>query len=67
MKHLKKIFGKKCLPQHITTRADITFPKALRERLILVAYFIPSPVAPVLAALSEPARSTRFNLEALYF
>jgi hypothetical protein len=45
----------------------MTLPKALRDKLILVASFIPSPVAPVLAALSEPAKSTRFNLEALYF
>jgi hypothetical protein len=32
-----------------------------------VAYFIPSPVAPVLLALSEPAKSTKLSLEALYF
>jgi hypothetical protein len=50
-----------------STKAEMTFPKALRERLILVASFMPSPVAPVLLALSEPARSTKFNLEALYF
>lgn len=48
-----------------STKAEITFPRALRERLILVAYFIPYPVAPVLLALSDPARSTRFNLDAL--
>jgi hypothetical protein len=45
----------------------MTLPKALKERLILVAYFIPSPVAPVLLALYEPAKSTRFSFEALYF
>jgi hypothetical protein len=43
----------------------MTFPKALNDKLILVAYFIPSPVAPVLLALSEPAKSTKFNFEAL--
>ena len=50
-----------------STKADITLPSAERDKLILVAYFIPSPVAPVLAALSEPAKSTKFNLDALYF
>jgi hypothetical protein len=29
----------------------MTFPRALKDKLILVAYFIPSPVAPVLLAL----------------
>lgn len=48
-----------------STKADITLPSALKDKLILVAYFIPSPVAPVLLALSEPAKSTKFNLEAL--
>lgn len=43
----------------------MTLPRALKERLILVAYFMPSPVAPVLLALSEPAKSTKFNFEAL--
>lgn len=50
-----------------STKAEITLPNALNDKFILVAYFIPSPVAPVLLALSEPARSTRFNLAALYF
>jgi len=44
----------------------MTLPRALRDRLILVAYFIPSPVTPVLLALSEPAKSTRLSFEALY-
>jgi hypothetical protein len=43
----------------------MTFPKALNDKLIFVAYFIPSPVVPVLLALSEPAKSTKFNFEAL--
>lgn len=50
-----------------STKAEMTFPNALKERLIFVAYFIPSPVAPVLLALSEPAKSTKLSLEALYF
>jgi hypothetical protein len=50
-----------------STKAEITFPRALKDKLIFVAYFIPSPVAPVLLALYEPAKSTKFNLEALYF
>ena len=43
----------------------MTFPKALNDKLILVAYFIPSPVAPVLLALSEPAKSTKLSFAAL--
>ncbi len=50
-----------------STKAEITFPKALKERFIFVAYFIPSPVAPVLLALYEPAKSTKLSLDALYF
>ena len=50
-----------------STKAEMTLPRALRDKLIFVASFMPSPVAPVLLALSEPAKSTRFNLEALYF
>ena len=45
----------------------MTLPKALKDKFILVAYFIPSPVAPVLAALSDPAKSTKLSLDALYF
>jgi hypothetical protein len=47
--------------------ADITFPSALRERLILAASLIPSPAACVLDCLSEPAKSTRFNFPILNF
>lgn len=50
-----------------STKADMTLPKALNDKLILVAYFIPSPVAPVLLARYEPAKSTKFNFDALYF
>ncbi len=44
-----------------STKALITFPSADSERLIFVASFNRSPVAPVLLCLSEPARSTKFN------
>lgn len=50
-----------------STKAEMTLPSALRDRLIFVAYFIPSPVAPVLLALYEPAKSTKFSLDALNF
>ena len=44
-----------------STRADMTFPSADRDRLILVASLSRSPVACVFDCLSLPARSTRFN------
>lgn len=44
-----------------STKAEITFPKAESDKLIFVASFILSPVAPVLLALSLPAKSTKFN------
>lgn len=50
-----------------STKAEITLPRALNDKLIFVAYFIPSPVAPVLLALYEPAKSTKLSLDALYF
>jgi len=50
-----------------STRAEITFPSALSDKLIFVAYFMPSPVAPVLLARSDPAKSTKFSLAALNF
>lgn len=37
-----------------STRAEMTFPRVERDRLILVASFSLCPVAPVLACLSEP-------------
>lgn len=42
--------------------AWITSPSASRERLIFWASFSLSPSAPDFHTLSEPARSTRFNL-----
>jgi hypothetical protein len=45
----------------------MTLPKALKERLILAAYFIPSPTACVFDCLSEPAKSTKLSFPALNF
>lgn len=39
---------------------EMTFPRADRDLLMLAPSFSRSPVAPVLSALSEPAKSTRF-------
>lgn len=39
---------------------EMTFPRADRDLLILAPSFSRSPVAPVLSALSDPAKSTRF-------
>lgn len=44
-----------------STNAEMTLPKAIKERLILVASFSLSPVQPVFACLSLPAKSTRFS------
>uniref|UniRef100_A0A8C5FEC0 Uncharacterized protein n=1 Tax=Gadus morhua TaxID=8049 RepID=A0A8C5FEC0_GADMO len=43
-------------------RAWITSPSASRERFIFWASFSLSPSAPDFHTLSDPARSTRFNL-----
>ena len=48
-------------PDPISTRAEMTFPRADRDILICVASFNRVPVAPVLDCLSLPAKSTRFN------
>lgn len=45
----------------------MTFPKALNERLILAAYFIPSSFRFVLLCLYEPAKSTKFSFPTLNF
>lgn len=50
-----------------STKALITFPRALRDKLIFWAYFNRSPETPVLLILSLPAKSTKFNLLATYF
>lgn len=49
------------------TNTEITFPRAVKERFILVAYKNLSPIDPVLLCLSDPARSTKLNLEPTNF
>uniref|UniRef100_A0A4W5PYB9 Uncharacterized protein n=1 Tax=Hucho hucho TaxID=62062 RepID=A0A4W5PYB9_9TELE len=44
-----------------STRAEMTLPNAERDRLILVASFRRSPLAPVFLWRSLPARSTMFS------
>ena len=48
-----------------STRHEITFPKADKDKLIFAPSFAVSPVAPVLLIRSDPAKSTKFNLPAL--
>jgi hypothetical protein len=48
-----------------STKADITFPSAVKLKLIFAPSFIVSPVAPVLLIRSEPAKSTKFSFPAL--
>lgn len=43
-----------------TMLTEMTFPRADRDLLILAPSLSRSPVAPVLSALSDPAKSTRF-------
>lgn len=50
------------------TKLVITFPSAVNERFILVAYKNLSPVVdPDLLCLSEPAKSTKLNLDPTNF
>ena len=46
-----------------STNDDITFPNAVKDKLILVASTNLSPIDPVLFCLSDPAKSTKLNLE----
>ena len=46
-------------------RALMTIPRVLSDLLILPAYFSRSPLALVIFCLSEPAKSTKCNLEVL--
>ncbi|CAG5928390.1 unnamed protein product [Menidia menidia] len=48
-------------PLRPSANAEITFPRADRERLILAASFRRSPWTPVLVCRSLPARSTRLR------
>ena len=45
--------------------ALITFPRADKERFILEAYLSLSPLDPLLDCLSDPAKSTKLNLDPL--
>lgn len=50
------------------TKLVITFPRAVSDKFILVAYKNLSPlVDPDLLCLSEPAKSTRLNLDPINF
>ena len=48
-----------------STSAEMTFPSADNDKLILEAYFKRSPVEPVFDCLSDPAKSTKFNFDAV--
>jgi hypothetical protein len=61
--NLESLYGI-CL-DYPSTREEITLPRAVKERLILIPSFKVYPVAPVLLDLSDPAKSTKFNLPAL--
>jgi hypothetical protein len=43
----------------------MTFPKALKERLILVAYLTPYSFIVILLCRYEPAKSTKFSFPTL--
>jgi hypothetical protein len=49
-----------------STKADITLPKALNERLIRVVSLRPTPAIFNLLCLSDPAKSTKLSLPDLY-
>jgi hypothetical protein len=48
-------------------RAAITMPRQLKLKLIFLHYVSLLPYAPVTLTLSEPAKSTRFNLATLSY
>jgi hypothetical protein len=48
-----------------STKDEITFPSAVRDKLIFIPSFNVYPVAPVFDDLSEPAKSTRLSFPAL--
>ena len=47
-------------PMALSAKAFITFPRTNNDLFILQPSFNLSPVAPVLPALSDPAKSTKF-------
>lgn len=48
-----------------STNAEITFPKALKDKLIFAASLNPSPTALVCFCFSLPAKSTKLSLAPL--
>jgi len=46
----------------VSVRAEMTLPKASRPLLMLIPSLSVDPEAPVFLALSDPARSTKWNL-----
>lgn len=50
-----------------STKDEITFPNALKDKFIFAAYFTPSSLIFVLFCLSEPARSTKLSFPTLNF
>lgn len=57
--NFESLYGTKLL--FASTNADITFPSADSDKLIFVASFRVSPLAPVLLCRSLPAKSTMFS------
>lgn len=53
------------LPGEPQVRAFITFPRAERDLLMVLASSRTFPSAPVFSAFSDPAKSTRSNFPAL--
>ena len=51
----------------LSTRAEMTFMRAVRERLIFVASVKRVPAAPDFFCLSLPAKSTKFNFPSVIF
>ncbi len=66
---VKSFYSQECTSRkdHVLDKlTEITFPKALSDLLIFAPSLSRSPVAPVLSARSDPAKSTRFITE-LFF
>ena len=63
--NIESLYGIK--PPLPSTKEEMTFPKAVRERLIFVAYKNLSPIEPVLLCRSEPAKSTKLNFDPTNF
>lgn len=59
---LESLYGTWRARFDLSPRADITFPRASKPQLMEIPSLARSPVAPVRFSLSEPARSTKWNL-----